>query len=284
MIRYYHLNGQLVPAAEASLLVSDLSILRGYGIFDYFLVRQGQPLFIEDYLDRFYRSAELLFMTIPASRDELRAHIMDVINANGLADAGMRLLLTGGYAEDGYTPVRPNLLILQHPPGGFPEKDYRDGVKLISHHFQREIPEVKSINYVTGIRLIGQMKAAGATEVLYHDGQHLRETVRANLFLVMPDDQIITPGDLILRGITRKHVMQLARERYSLQEQEVPVSALMAATEVFITSSTKGVLPVTRIDDLTIGGGRPGPVTQYLMERWEHHVNAYLQESVSVTR
>ena len=64
MITYYHLNGRIVPVSEAVLGVTDLAILRGYGIFDFFLFREGQPLFVEDYLDRFYRSAERMQLPV----------------------------------------------------------------------------------------------------------------------------------------------------------------------------------------------------------------------------
>ena len=82
MIKYYNINGQQTPVENAYLHVSDLSILRGYGIFDYFLAREGHPLFLDDYLNRFYRSAAELYLEIPFDKATLRQHIYDLLAAN----------------------------------------------------------------------------------------------------------------------------------------------------------------------------------------------------------
>jgi D-alanine transaminase/branched-chain amino acid aminotransferase len=275
MATYANFNGQILEASEVKLDVTDLSVLRGYGIFDYFLVRDYVPMFLDDYLTRFYRSAELLHLQIPVGKDEMGRLIHQLVTANNMADAGIRLLLTGGYSADGYTPAIPNFLILQHPVAWVPQRDYETGIKLISHSFQRELPEVKSINYLTGIKLQKEMISAGAGEILYHNGQYWRETVRANVFFVL-DQEIFTPAEKILRGITRKHILMLASKSFKIHETEVPLEYLARASEMFITSSTKGVLPVIQVDDAVIGSGTPGPVTKALRLEWEKKVQQYI--------
>lgn len=162
------------------LKVSDLAILRGYGIFDYFLVRESVPLFIDDYVKRFFNSAKLMLLEMPISQQELKEQIYELIAANNVPNTGMRLVLTGGYADDGYTPIHPNLLILQHPMPAIPS--VQAGVKILLYGYQRELPEAKTINYLTGIRMLGEMKAKGAVEILYHDFGTIREAVRSNFF------------------------------------------------------------------------------------------------------
>jgi branched-subunit amino acid aminotransferase/4-amino-4-deoxychorismate lyase len=266
-----------MEASEVKLSVTDLSILRGYGIFDYFLVRENVVMFLDDYLARFYRSADLLGLAIPIPKEEMTQRIHQLIAANNMPDAGIRLLLTGGYSPDGYTPSTPNFLILQHPISWVPSKDYERGIKLISHCFQRELPEIKSINYLTGIKHQKEMIAAGAGEILYHDGEYWRETVRANVFFVF-NGEIFTPSEKILKGITRKHVIQLAGKHFQINETALPISFMENVSEMFITSSTKGILPVVEVDGRKVGAGIPGPIVQALSADWEKHVKGYIQE------
>ncbi len=278
MIQYYNINGSLVAAGEASLKVGDLAILRGYGVFDYFQVREGVPMFLDDYVARFDHSARLLHLELPVSQSELKERIRELIAANDLPEAGIRLVLTGGYSPDGYAPTEPNLLVMEHelPPAN--PQGYEQGARLLSHQFQREIPEAKTINYLTGIRLLAEMKKLGAIEVLYHDGKFIRETARGNFFLVTEDDTLVTPHEKILSGITRKNVLQVARTLVSVEERNVPLDELQNAKEVFITSSNKGVLPIVQIDDLVIGNGKPGVVTKKIGEALQAFAASYIEK------
>lgn len=277
MIRYYSVNGQIVSASDASLKVNDLAILRGYGIFDYFLVREGVPLFLDDYVSRFFNSAQLMQLEIPFSASELKELIHELIDVNGAAEAGMRLVLTGGYAEDSYTPLQPNLLILEHPKPNMPA--FENGAKLMLHNYQRELPEAKTINYLTGIRLRQEIKQQGALEVLYHNDGIMREAARSNFFLVKPDNTIVTPDAHILRGITRKNVLAIARERFQVEEREVRVEELQTAKEAFITGSLKAVVPIVQISEMSIGNGKVGEVTRQLERLLEERVKAYIESA-----
>lgn len=274
MIRYYCLNGKLSKVEETHLQVSDLSILRGFGIFDYFLVRDGQPLFLSDYLDRFYTSAERLGLSIPVERSGLTRQIMELLEANGQLDAGIRLVLTGGYADDSYTPVEPNLLVMQHTFKAPPAWQFERGIRLMSYNHQRELPEIKSINYLTGIRLQPVMRAAGADYLLYHDQGVIRESDRSNFFALTEEGVLVTPHEQILRGITRKQVLDLAPDIVRVEERTVHMDELPTFREAFLTSSTKGVMPVVQVDETVIGEGLPGEVTLRLGALFVERVSA----------
>ncbi len=282
MVKYYMINRALVPASEASLQVSDLALLRGFGIFDFFLVEGGKPVFIDDYIDRFFRSAALLDLEIPMSRQQFKADIFKLIAANGESDAGIRLLLTGGYSDNGYTPVTPNVLILQYPKPAIQPEKFANGVKLLAHQYQRELPEIKTINYVTGIWLRKRLAEAGALEPLYHNGDTISESVRSNFFIVSETGKLITTDQDILRGITRKHLLTVAEKHIEIEKRPIRLQELKAAREAFLTSSTKGVLPVVQIDDLQIGDGRPGPTTIKLGEAFLKYRQTYLDQADSV--
>lgn len=262
-----YLNGKILPREDAQLHLNDLSILRGYGIFDYFVFERFQPRFLEDYLDRFYRSADFLGLQCPVERDELRKAIHQLIAANEVPSGGIRLELTGGYTTDGFTPTIGNLFILQGPFPSPPPEQFDLGSRVVTYQHQRELSNVKSLNYLIGIYLLPWLKEQNAHYLLYHDGQYLRESDRSNFFLINESGALVTPKDKVLAGVTRAKVLDCARELgIPIEEREVKIEELETATEAFLTSSTKGALPVSFIDGKTVGNGRPGPQTQALQE------------------
>lgn len=282
MEKHYYVNEQLVPAKEASLKVNDLAILRGFGIFDFFLVWDHVPLFIEDYLDRFYRSAELIHLEVPATRAALKARIHELIRMHGQSHAGIRLVMTGGYASDSYTPVQANLLVMHHDYKPFPESAYTDGIKLMTFEYQRDLPEVKTTNYAMGIRLIPQLKAAGATEPLYHSNGTIKEAVRSNFFIVQEDNTIVTADEEILFGITRKHLLAAAAPEFKIEKRLIKLEELWTAKEAFLTGSNKGVIPITRIDDHVYGDGKPGQATLRIKDLFDTYRGNYVKQHRSI--
>lgn len=265
---YCYINGQLFPQAEASLGVADLALLRGFGIFDFFVFENHQPRFLEDYLDRFTRSAVKMHLELPITREELAHQIHQLIRQNEQEKGGIRLLLTGGYTENGFTPPNtPNLLVLQYPFSQPPAEQYEHGARIMTHHYQRELPTVKTINYLRGIWLIPELKARQADYVLYHDGQYVRESDRSNFFLVTQEGELVTPAEKILLGITRMKLLDLARSLgIPTTERDITLDELKRARECFISSSLKGALPISSIDGKPVGDGKPGPVNRQLQQ------------------
>ena len=280
---HYNVNGQIVPASSATLAVNDLAILRGYGIFDYFLFDHFQPLYVEEYLERFFRSAALMHLTPPMSKMELHRAVLELIAANQAERGGIRLVLTGGYTPDGYTPVEPNLIIMQHPWPSHPEHCYTDGVKLLTAPFSREIPEVKTINYMMGIRMLPKLKEAGAKEVLYHTGDRITESTRSNFFLLKKDGTLVTQAEDILLGITRRQVLDLAAPLTKVEVRDLKLDELSEAREAFLTGSTKKIMPVVQINALQIGDGRPGEFTQQIMQAFAERSTAYAKKANHTT-
>lgn len=264
-----YLNGQYVPKAQAALNVADLAILRGFGIFDYFRYAAGKPRFIEDHLDRFLRSAKLLALEMPVSRDELRAAVHELIKRNGVPDGGIRFVLTGGYSPDGYTPTTPNLVAMAYPFTAPSDALYARGVKVLLHHYERQFPQVKSIDYLEGIRIQPMLKSKGADYALYVDREYnVRESDRSN-FMIVRDGILITPKDDILHGITRMHLLKLAKQLgIPTDERAVSVNELKQADEALICSSAKGAMGITSVDGEPVADGKVGPVTQQLMAGW----------------
>lgn len=275
MLPIANINGRFIDQQDAVLHVSDLAILRGYGVFDYFRFADGKPRFLSDHLERFARSARSLGLELPFGKSALADIIQEVIDKNNKLDGGVRLVLTGGYASDGYTPAEPNLLVLAYiftPP---PAALYVKGCSIMVHPFERQIPTAKTIDYVEGIRLQPRLREAGVDYVLYADRHgNVKESDRSN-FLSVFDGKLVTPEEGLLPGVTLRHVIRLAAQLgIEVERREIHYTELQDAQEILICSSVKGILPATRLGGGEIGGGGVGPVTKRLMEAWE----SYLEE------
>ncbi|QCR21347.1 aminotransferase class IV [Pontibacter sp. SGAir0037] len=259
-------NQVILPYENASLHISDLAIQRGYGVFDFFKCQGQRPLFLPEYLDRLYDSARFVELAVPLSRDELETGIYKLLEKNDLELSGMKIIVTGGYSANGYDPVKPNLVMLQQPlvlPDAY---IIEQGIKVITHEYVRELPLAKTINYVTGIKLIRQIREQGAADVLYHQNGIVTELPRCNFFIVRQDNTVVTPAQDVLAGITRKNVLQLAARKFKAEAATVTLDDVANAKEAFLTSTTKRILPIVQVDNTIIGKGKPGEVTLSLLK------------------
>lgn len=256
-------NDQIVSSHLATLHPLDIGLIRGYAIFDFFRVENSRPLFLEAYLQRFIGSAQSSHLPLGYDMEGLKTIIYDLIKKNAVEQGGIRMLLTGGISENNFSPTKGKLFVfcedLKMPS---PEK-YETGVKLISEEFVRPLPSIKTTNYTLPVWLSARWKEQAAEDVVYHFGDAVSESSRSNIFMVKKG-QLVTPKRNILMGITRKNVMALAGQ---VQERDISLTELLNADEVFITSTTKRILPVTQIDGTLIKAGRPGSVTRELMEK-----------------
>lgn len=258
-----YFNGVFKNYDDIFVHVSDLSIHRAYAVFDFMQNIEGKIPFMDDYLQRFYNSAEQLHLTVPLQAEEIKQIIYHLVKENHFALAGIKLMLTGGYSPDAFTPGQPNFMILHQPFTRPDEKLYQEGAVLISHNYKREIPEAKTIDYIAGISVLDKIISAQAADVLFVNGNTIYECSRCNIFIVK-DNTIITPASDILPGITRKYVIHTAKQFYPLTERHISFTELIEADECFITSTTKGILPVIKIDNTLIGNGIPGQITKHL--------------------
>lgn len=262
---YIYLNSDFVEADKAVVHVSDLAIQRGYGIFDFFRVMDNVPLFLEDYLDRFYASAATMRLDVPLNRQAFKSTLFELIKRNNLPMSGIKVILTGGYSPDGYQIGKPNLIIQQTALKFPPDTVQPEGVKVITHEYVREIPNVKTINYITGIWTQKKMVEQGAADVLYHMRGEVSEFPRCNFFIVKQDGTVATPSKNILHGVTRKHVLDLAAKKFTVKEEVITLDDVHQAREAFLTSTTKRIIPIVQVDDKRIGDGKPGAATLTLL-------------------
>lgn len=270
----YYLNGEFVPAEAAMLPLNDLAIVRGYGVFDYLRTYNGKPFHLQDHLQRLARSAEQIYLQLPHSLSEIHEIVYETLEKNALQEAGIRLVVTGGSSPNFFNPTGPaTLAVMIEPAPTYPESYFTEGIKLVTVKMTRELPTVKSINYIGAIMAMRQAAAAGAVEAVYLDADdNLTEATRCN-FIGVRGQTLITTAENVLDGITRNVVLQLAAAEFEIELRPLPYAELAELNEAFITSSTKEVMPVKTIDHLTIGSGRPGAVTQRLHTLFRNYAN-----------
>jgi D-alanine transaminase/branched-chain amino acid aminotransferase len=262
------INGNIINKEEAVLHINDLSIERGYGIFDYFKTVNGIPVFWEESLDRFFHSAQAMRLTVDYDRDALKESILQLMQLNNIPDAGIKLLLTGGYSADGYSMGKPNLIITQQVQKRN-ETAEQNGLRLITHEHQRQLPTVKTIDYLMGILTQPLVKEKNADDVLYHQNGCISECPRSNIFIVTKEDRIITPEKNVLHGVTRKQILAIAQTEFETITSDISLDDLYQAKEIFISSTSKNITPIVAVNDKTFAIGN---ITRHLQAQLNHKI------------
>jgi D-alanine transaminase len=261
-----YLNGELMPLEEARIPVMDRGFLFGDGVYEVIPVYQGRPFRLEQHMDRLDRSLAAIRLANPLSREgwsELFARLL----ADAPGDQSLYVQVTRG-ADSRRNHLFPAAaeptvfaMAWEARPRG-PEVA-REGVAAITLDDVRWLRcDIKSVALLGNVLLRQAAEDAGTEEsILIRDGQ-VTEGSSTNVFLVS-GGEIVTPPktNLLLPGITRDLVLELAREAgLPCAEREVPRSELEVADEVWLTSSSREVVAVTRLDGRPVGDGRPGPL------------------------
>ena len=282
MYNYHFLNGEYVSLEDATLSLGDLGIVRGYAIFDYFQVIDQVPLHMEEHIHRFINSAESLRLKFAYSLNEFKECVYQLIKINKIQHAGIKLLATGGFSANGFDLGTTSLAILCQPYKQMPEHLVQNGAKLMSHEYVRDMPKIKTTNYIMAVYLNERITENQAIEPLYYSKSSVSECSRSNIFAVF-NEKLITPDKNILLGITRNQVIKLAKNAgLEVETRNLPLGELLRADEVFITGTIKRVLPIRQIDDHVIGDGRPGQVTRMLLDKFGSLEEAIIQSQKSL--
>lgn len=266
---WWYVNGKWVHPHEASISINDVGVLRGYSVFESLRTYHRRPFHLDEHLQRLYRSAQLIELDVTFSFDVLRNIVLESIQRNAYEHATVRLLVTGGISEDGVLPASQSGLAVMVTP--LAERDmgrFARGCKLITSHLTRMLPEAKTSNYVSAIRALKEAAQRQASDALFvNEHGHVLECTRSNFF-VFRGDTLITPQAEVLIGVTRNVVLELARERFAIEERPILLSEISSIDEAFITSSSKEITPVVQINDIVIGNGKPGARTYELERRF----------------
>ncbi|MCB9635675.1 MAG: aminotransferase class IV [Sandaracinus sp.] len=265
------IDGALVEGV-ATVPITDRGFLYGDSIFETFRTYEGRAHALDRHLARLCRSADALQLTLPCDTatlaDEVRA-LLRAADAAAGRERRVRLMVTRGdapgLADDGARRV-----IVASPFGGHPEAFYTQGVHVVCVPGGRSHASTKAGSYLASILAARSAKAAGAYEPLLVDDEgFVTEGGTSNVFAVV-DGTLWTPSAGMLPGVTRGLVLELARAaELPVREAPLPQAALASAAEAFLTSSTREVMPIARIDERALD---VGPLTRLLAARYAETV------------
>jgi D-alanine transaminase len=260
------LNGKYLPIEEAKVPVLDRGFIFGDGVYELVPVYSRVAFRLEEHLARLERSLAHTRIRNPYSRSEWRDIIYRVVDAQPFEDQGVYFQVTRGVAKRDHAFPRdaePTVFMMSNPLVTPPMEAVQKGAAAVSAQDNRWLRcDIKSISLI-GNCLLRQLSAeAGAAEtILFRDGK-LTEASASNVFVVKRG-VILSPAksELILPGITYDVVMELARaDGLPLEVRDVTEAEVRAADEIWVTSSSKEVLPVVSLDAVLVGDGRPGPL------------------------
>ena len=273
-----YVNGVIKPAHEATVPVYDHGLLYGEGVYETLRTYGGVPFLYDRHMRRLRASAKHLHLNVPFDDGQLAAWIDETVAAAGeMNEAYIRVLLTRGVGELNYDPKStptPSLIIIVKPFEEPPARVFSDGitisvVSILRNHPGSVNPLIKSNNLLNNALAMQEAYRRGAEEGLMCNYRgELSECSQSNFFMVR-NGVALTPKSEsgLLEGLTRGFLFEVGQDVGVEVRDEVLFPAdLATADEAFITSTTRELSPVTRIDDAVVGTGRPGPVTMKLLE------------------
>ena len=289
-----YLNKGLVPASDAKVSVFDHGFLYGDGIYETMRVYDGVVFMLDEHVKRLYRSASRIRLGIPKNIAEIKSAIYETLKANSLRNAYVRLTVSRGYGPIGLDPglcKEPTFVIIADEFREYPEKYYKNGIKLIIAGTRRNLkeavnPQIKSLNFLNNILAKIEAKQKGAYEaVMLNARGYLTEGTICNIFFVTPPIPPLSRGGGggvlctpsvdcgILDGITRKIILESAAANgLKIKEGKFKKDDIYNASEVFITNTTMEVMPVCKVDGKRY---KVGPITKLLRGEYKKQVMNY---------
>lgn len=255
-----YVNGRLIEEADAELSVFDHGLVVGDGVFETVLVQRGRPFALEAHLDRLARSAAGLGIG-PVSRRELHGAAAAVVEAARLAEARLRITVTAGRGPLGSSRLGgPPSIIVALEPLGEPHEHAAVHVVAWTRNERGALAGLKTTSYAENALALARAASKGADEAIFaNTAARLCEGTGSNVFVVL-DGELCTPplSSGCLAGITRALVLA----HHGGTERDVPIEAFRAEAveEAFLTSSLRGVQPISAIDGVALAW--PGPVTK----------------------
>lgn len=277
------LDGHFVDEAAAKISVFDHGLLYGDGVFEGIRLYGGNIFRLEEHLERLELSARAIMLDLPMTRAQLAEATCETCRQNGLTDGYIRLVVTRGIGDLGLAPwlcVNPSVIIIASKIALYPPEHYENGLAIVTVPTRRINPAafpstVKSLNYLNNI--LGKIEARqfGALEaIMLNDQGYIAECTADNIFVIYRGE-ILTPAASqgALKGITRGAILDIAGELgVPAREADLTRYDAWCADECFLTGTGAEVVPVVKLDGRQIGTGKPGPITQRVLDAFRKKV------------
>ena len=275
-----YIDGKYYDEKNARISVMDHGLLYGDGVFEGIRSYNGRVFRLSEHIDRLFRSAKTILLTIPMTRQEMAQAVLDACRRNRVRDGYVRLLVTRGIGTLGLNPngcKQPSVIIIAGKIQLYPAELYQQGLKIITVPTTRNLhtaldPAIKSLNYLNNILAKIEAMNGGCDEAIMLNAQgYVAECTGDNIFIVK-GGQLFTPplSAGALHGITRGVVLELARESgMAVSEPNLTRYDLFNADECFLTGTGAEIIAAVIIDGRVIGDGKPGPVTGQLIAQYQ---------------
>ena len=276
-----NVNGRIFDQEHAVISVFDHGFLYGEGVYETLRTYTGQPFLFDRHLRRLRTSASMLALTVPLTNDEIDRRCRDTMCAANLGTTGreayIRILVTRGVGELTYDPAacgEPTVVVIVKAHVDPPPEAFERGVKvalvdIVRNHPGSVNPMIKSNNLLNNALAMQEAFRRGAFEgVMRNYRGELAECTTANLFVVKNGVALTPPLEAgLLAGITREFLFEVGAElQIAVREATLRDEDLFQAEEAFLTSTTRELVPIVRVDERVIGDGKPGPVTTTLLD------------------
>jgi branched-chain amino acid aminotransferase len=274
-----NVNGVITSGGQAVVSVFDHGFLYGDGVYETLRTYNRRPFLLDRHLARLRASAARLVLAVPPTDRDLNARMRDTMAAvNPDGEVTLRMVVTRGVGDLSYDPAvcpTPTIVIIAKPHQDVSDRTLREGVRLIvasvvRNHPLTVDPSIKSNNLLNNVLAMQEAVRQGADEaiLLNHRGE-LAECSQSNLFAVRDGVVLTPPLDAgLLEGVTRNFLFEIGVELgVPMREAVLRQADLDGVDELFITSTTREVVPVVRVDDRVIGAGSPGPIALRLLTR-----------------
>jgi len=255
-------NGIFEDLSKIQVPVDSLIVNRAYGAYEFLRINQSKPFYLDRHLNRFFKSLEILRLSVNFQRVEIEQIISEIIQKNEISDFFIKIFAVPESSNKAVNSSELFIIPCQFPD--YPDEMYQNGANLIMKEYSRFLPDAKSTNYMASEYWQHEMTEKQAVDVLYFVGNEALETSRGNLFLVK-GNELFTPDKNILKGITRSIVMDLTNDENPVKDLAISVRNLFWADEIFITSTTKKIMPIVKIKNATIGDGLVGTVSKKIL-------------------
>ncbi len=286
MQQIVYLNDELIPSDEARISVFDSGFLYGNGLFETMRAYEKNNVFrMRQHLERLFRSAELIGLSISHSAESLEQAILDTLAANNLNAGYVRLTISQGVTTPGsnLSSETPTVLIVAKPLTPYPDTLYKNGASAVVSEIRRNVdspvPRIKSLNFLENILARTAAREAGTLEsILLDTDGYVVEGSMSNLFFVK-DGVLHTPSTEcpILPGITRAVTLEIAAKNdIPIREGKWKLKALLEADEAFLTNSLMELMPLVKVDSVRISE-QPGSMTQLLARLYKRQVELEIE-------
>jgi branched-chain amino acid aminotransferase len=281
-----NVNGRITDERAAVISVFDHGYLYGEGIYETMRTYHRRPFLYDRHLRRLRRSAKMINLPVTFTDEQLAAQIRETQTSARIdGEVYIRVLVTRGIGDLTYdlnaTPT-PSVVIIVKPHVDLPPDIYERGVRVVivdvvRNHPDSVNPMIKSNNLMNCALAMQEAMRAGAFEgVMRNYRGELTECTTANLFIVKNGVALTPPlGAGLLPGITREFLFDVGKAvGVEVREQVMRDEDLFDADEAFLTSTTREAVPIVTVNDRTVAGGSPGPVTWKLLDGFRRQAAA----------